>query len=116
MVIPPTALPLTTFRPVYFHLFLVGWISQLIFGVVYWLFPPTENAPHTGWIVLILLNVGLLLRAVGEPRTSGSSGDFWGWVLVAAAILQWLAILAFVAQAWPRSRERRPPGARDASA
>ncbi|HZD58520.1 MAG TPA: hypothetical protein VE136_17435, partial [Anaerolineales bacterium] len=28
-----------TLTPVYFHLFLVGWVTQLIFGVVFWMFP-----------------------------------------------------------------------------
>jgi len=23
----------------YFHLFLVGWVTQMIFGVIYWMFP-----------------------------------------------------------------------------
>ena len=26
-------------RPVYFHLFMVGWVMQLIIGVGYWMFP-----------------------------------------------------------------------------
>lgn len=25
--------------PVYIHLFVLGWITQLIFGVVFWMFP-----------------------------------------------------------------------------
>nr|MBI2905628.1 hypothetical protein [Chloroflexota bacterium] len=25
--------------PVYFHLFMVGWVTQLIVGVAYWMFP-----------------------------------------------------------------------------
>lgn len=25
--------------PVYFHLFMVGWVTQLIAGVAYWMFP-----------------------------------------------------------------------------
>jgi heme/copper-type cytochrome/quinol oxidase subunit 1 len=25
--------------PAYFHLFLVGWVTQMIFGVIYWMFP-----------------------------------------------------------------------------
>lgn len=25
--------------PVYVHLFMVGWVTQMIFGVAYWMFP-----------------------------------------------------------------------------
>ena len=27
------------FAPVFFHLFVWGWVTQLIFGVAYWMFP-----------------------------------------------------------------------------
>lgn len=33
--------------PVYFHLFMVGWVAQLIFGITYWLFPTyTKEQPR----------------------------------------------------------------------
>jgi len=25
--------------PVYLHLFMIGWVTQMIFGVAYWMFP-----------------------------------------------------------------------------
>ena len=30
--------------PVYFHLLMVGWVTQLIFGVVFWMFPKPSTA------------------------------------------------------------------------
>lgn len=44
-------------RPVYIHLFMVGWITMLIFGVVYWMFPKfTLEKPRgneaLGWLTL----------------------------------------------------------------
>jgi hypothetical protein len=95
--------------PVYVHLFLVGWVTQLIFGVVFWLFPPPEtgDAPTwPGWMTLVLLNAGLLIRAVAEPRAAAQPGTIWGWLLVLSALLQWGGGLAFIFATWPRVRER----------
>jgi len=36
MRLPPVVAAL---MPVYVHLFMVGWITQMIFGVAYWMFP-----------------------------------------------------------------------------
>lgn len=112
------ALPDTwpSLRPVYFHLFLVGWISQLIFGTAFWLFPKDREreAFHTriGWAILVLLNVGLLLRALAEPANATQPGVLWGWLLVLSALCQWLAGVGFIIIAWPRSRQRRRRHAR----
>jgi hypothetical protein len=109
----PLALPgfLLRLGPVYFHLFLLGWVSQLIFGTVHWLFPGVTAAraetETLGWVTLVLLNGGLLLRVVAEPLSAGRPGSGWGWLLVLSALLQWGAGLAFVAFVWPRTRERK---------
>lgn len=97
--------------PVYFHLFLVGWVMQLIAGVAYWMFPKQSKQLPRGRDVLaqatyLLLNIGLLLRVVGEPAQTVSAWPGWGWVVIAAALLQWLGGLAFVANTWPRVKEK----------
>lgn len=97
--------------PVYFHLFMVGWVTQLIFGVVYWMFPKWSQERPRGydslaWACLALLNVGLLLRAVGEPALAAGARGIWPGVLIASALLQWLAGLAFVVNTWRRVKER----------
>ncbi|MCB0175571.1 MAG: hypothetical protein KDJ97_34025, partial [Anaerolineae bacterium] len=33
------ALAAAALAPVFLHLFMWGWVTQLIFGVVYWMFP-----------------------------------------------------------------------------
>jgi hypothetical protein len=53
-----------------------------------------------------LLNVGLLLRVMAEPLISIRSEAVIGWLLAAAALLQWLAAVLFVTLAWPRVKER----------
>jgi hypothetical protein len=95
--------------PTYVHLLVLGWLTQLIFGVAFWMFPrrsakEPQGNELLGWISYALLNAGLVLRAIGEPafalggRTSG--------ILVVAALLQLGAGWAFVFNTWPRVKER----------
>lgn len=112
-----TLVPLPTvfglLDPVYLHLFLVGWITQLIFGVIFWLFPKQKsdavNWDAIGWATWALLNVGLLLRVITEPQALLQPGAIWGWGLALSALLQWLAGLGLIFIVWPRaySRERK---------
>ncbi len=97
--------------PVYFHLFLVGWVTQLIMGIVFWMFPKYSKERPRGREGLavatyILLNTGLLLRVLGEPGAAVSVAPLWSWVLVLSATLQWLAGMFFVANTWGRVKER----------
>lgn len=59
----PLSLPpgLNALRPVYFHLFTVGWVTQLIFGVIYWMFPKASQGRPRGseglnWATFGLVN------------------------------------------------------------
>lgn len=95
--------------PTYLHLLVVGWLTQLIFGVAFWLFPrPSRAQPYgrTGpaWAAYGLLNAGLLLRALTEPVPSGHPA--WRWGLAAGAVLQWLAVVLFTLYIWNRVRTR----------
>jgi heme/copper-type cytochrome/quinol oxidase subunit 1 len=95
--------------PTLLHLLVVGWITQVIFGVAYWMFPRysaqrPRGSERLGWITFGSLNVGVLLRVVGEPRHA--LGEATAGVLVASALLQLLAGWTFVLNTWPRIRER----------
>ena len=95
--------------PTYLHLLVVGWLTQLIFGVAFWLFPKYSSvkprgSEGLGWASFVLLNFGLILRLIGEPRAA-LGGDA-ATLLVASAVIQLLAGWAFVANTWPRVRER----------
>jgi heme/copper-type cytochrome/quinol oxidase subunit 1 len=95
--------------PTYLHLLVLGWLTQLIFGVALWLFPKHSRAhprgdERLGWASFLLLNVGLVLRAIAEP--SHALGYRVGALLIVAAAAQLLAGLAFVLNTWPRVRER----------
>ncbi|HSN76755.1 MAG TPA: hypothetical protein VL334_16910 [Anaerolineae bacterium] len=108
-----TTLPplLAAAGPVYFHLFLVGWVTQLIMGIVFWMFPKQSRERPRGnerlaAAVYVLLNVGLALRVLSEPARAVSSAALWGWLLALSALLQWLAGIGFVANTWGRVKER----------
>ncbi len=95
-------------RPVYLHLLLVGWITQLIFGVAHWMFPrASREQPRgretLGWTILVLLNTGLLLRVLVEPFVPEAGG---GWLLALSGTLQLAAALLFAIHIWPRTAAR----------
>jgi hypothetical protein len=107
--LPPLTTRLPGLFPVSFHLLAVGWLTQLIFGVVLWMFPKysrerPRGSESLGWAVYILLNLGLVLRAVAEPQLGRA--PLWGWLLVVSAVLQGLAGMLFVSNTWPRVKER----------
>ncbi|WP_119071142.1 cbb3-type cytochrome c oxidase subunit I [Aggregatilinea lenta] len=98
-------------RPVYVHLLTVGWITQLIIGVGYWMFPKVTKArprgsERLGWASFVLLNAGLILRAIGEPRVASGMQPEFGWVVALSAVLQVIAGWLFVINTWPRIKER----------
>lgn len=94
------------------HLLTVGWLTQLIWGVAFWMFPTaSRQRPHgrEGWMAagFVLLNVGLLLRVAVEPTLRGAA---WGGAALAVSgLLQWFAALLVAAALWPRVRAAGPP-------
>ncbi len=95
--------------PVYLHLLTFGWLTQLIFGIAFWMFPkysPSLPRGHEwlGWSTFVLLNIGLILRMVFEPLHARAASPLSSWMLVAAALLQWLSGVVFVANTWKRVR------------
>src|SRR5512147_3067313 len=86
--------------PIYIHLLVFGWLTQLIFGVVFWMFPKysaekPRGSETLGWWTYALLNVGLILRAIAEPTDSVHPNSFRGCTLVLSAVIQFLAGLFF---------------------
>lgn len=89
------------------HVITVGWLTQLIFGVAYWLFPrPTTEdwgAAAMG-AAYGMLNVGLTLRLICAPVEISS--PFHSWGVITAAVLQWGASLLLVGYFWRRVRTK----------
>jgi hypothetical protein len=102
---------LVVLRPVYLHLLMVGWITQLIMGVAYWMFPkkskehPRGNE-RLGWLVFVALNLGLILRTFAEPLVVLQPEGWIGSLMMVSAMCQLIGGLVFIANTWGRVKER----------
>ena len=110
-----TAVPLHpvlgVIRPTALHAIMVGWLTQLIFGVALWMFPVWSKAQPRGpelptWLCYGLLNAGLAVRLLAEPLHSYRPSAVRGALLVIAAVLHVAAVLLFVGLAWRRVRAK----------
>jgi hypothetical protein len=95
-------------EPAALHLLVVGWATQMIFGVAVWMFPRPAGARGFGppallWTAFAALNAGLALRVLGELVLA--AGGPAAAALGAAALVQVVAASAWVAAVW-----RRVPG------
>lgn len=102
---------LLTLRPVYLHFLFIGWVTQIIMGVGYWMFPKqSKDKPRgnewLGWVVFISLNFGMVLRAFGEPLVMLAPDAGMGWTLAAASTFLLLAGWGFIINTWGRIKER----------
>jgi heme/copper-type cytochrome/quinol oxidase subunit 1 len=102
---------LLALSPVYFHLFMVGWVMQLIFGMLFWMLPKYSRERPRGperlaWAAYVLINTGLILRVIGEPLVAVRSDLGAGWLLVLSALLQLIGGWAFIVAVWPRVKAR----------
>ena len=103
-------------RPVYLHLIFIGWVTQLIMGVGYWMFPKLSRetprgSERIGWAVFILLNTGLILRSISEPgiTIAGSNETMrnnFAWMLAFASLCLLCAGWLFIINTWGRIKER----------
>lgn len=98
---------LAGFWPVYIHLLVVGWATQMIFGVGIWMFPRknpalAHDAGWLGWFCFWTTNGGLVLRAVFEHAVAVRPSGLASAGLLAAAGLQLVAVVSFVVLSWPR--------------
>jgi hypothetical protein len=98
--------------PIQLHLLTVGWLTQLIFGVAWWLFPrapsgPVRGSERAGWTSFWCLQAGMVLRVWLEPlRWTAELSAPGAPLLVASGLLHFAAAVAFTLAIWPRVRER----------
>jgi hypothetical protein len=101
----------------------VGWLTQLIMGVAWWLFPPLPLGlrgdgpvpPRRGqaqrgheplfWITFANLNTGILLRALFSPLHSWHPMPIFETLSNLADLFLLVAAIAFVINIWKRVRE-----------
>jgi hypothetical protein len=98
-------------NPVYVHLFMVGFVAQMIFGVAFWMFPryskdEPRGSERLAFVTYAALNAGLIARTVAEPMLALRPGAVWAAILILSAAFQWFAALAFVVNTWARVKER----------
>jgi hypothetical protein len=108
------SLSLPVLMPLFWHTLMVGWITQIIFGVSMWMFPGRTKeegfkAQLWGWLTYIFLNAGLMLRLVAEPMLSYSELVVWNVLILGSAILQVAGGFTYLTEMWPRimSKEQR---------
>lgn len=94
-----------------YHALTVGWLTQLVFGVAYWLFPRfSRERPYgtDGYLpaAFVLLNVGLLLRVVAEPMAFVQPAAAWRMAIVASAVIQTIATVGFARYFWTRVKPK----------
>lgn len=100
--------------PLFWHLLMVGWITQIIFGVSLWMFPGRTReegfwVQKWAWLTYLMLNIGLILRVIAEPVVSSSGLAVWDILIFLSGILQAAAAVAYTVELWPRvqSKEQR---------
>lgn len=105
------------------QMLVIGWLTQLIVGVAWWLFPPLAiglrpDAPRPVrrgqrqrgsealfWVTFSCLNAGVLLWALFEPLYSWTQIGFFGFLVGISGILLAAAAITFVLNMWGRVRE-----------
>jgi len=98
--------------PLFWHMLMLGWITQIIMGVSHWMFPGREREESFKnqrclWIAFISLNVGLLLRVIAEPFINTSSSLVWKVLLAISAVAQFIAVLSYAIEIWPRVKGKK---------
>lgn len=98
-------------RFVFWHMLMLGWITQIIIGVSLWMFPGRskyESMSNQIWAYLTYfsLNIGLVLRIIAEPQAAYSDFSVWSAMLLVSAVLQSLAPIFYVREMWPRLRPK----------
>jgi hypothetical protein len=94
--------------PVYWHMLVIGWITQIIMGVSIWMFPRKKRdrlKNQSGFTVasFLLLNSGLVIRFLSEPFLPVLQEDPIVIVsVVISSLLQVSGILFYTADIWPR--------------
>jgi len=106
-------------QPTHGHMLFVGWFVQFVIGIAYWLLPRKRNPERPlgyreapAFAGAIMLNAGMILRAIGEPMERiGNAGGLSIGILALSGVLQVGAIVIFISQIWPRIYGRNKMGA-----
>lgn len=102
---------------------IVGWLTQLIMGVAWWLLPPLAIGRPPGgpestrrgqaqrgssplfWATLILLNAGILFHSISAPLYSWTQIELFNTLASISDLFLLAAAITFVVNLWARVRE-----------
>jgi hypothetical protein len=119
----PLGSPILALRASHVQVLIAGWLTQLIMGVAWWLFPPLPigrrldtpkpilrgqaqrgNEPLF-WVTFASLNAGILLQAVFAPLYTWTNVSAFNLLAGISGLFLLLSALTFVANMWGRVRE-----------
>lgn len=100
---------------------LVGWLTQLIVGIAWWLSPPLQiglspssqpvrrgqsqrGSEPLFWTTFVCLNAGVWLKALSEPLYRRTGLMLWSGLNSLSSLLLLAAAIAFVVNLWRRVR------------
>lgn len=119
----PMGSAIAALRISHIEFLVVGWLTQLILGVAWWLFPTLTLGLRPGdpkplrrgqaqrgsepifWMTFISLNLGVLLRALFGPLFSWTKIDLFGVLAGISGLFLFAAAIGFVLNTWRRVRE-----------
>jgi hypothetical protein len=100
----------------------VGWLTQLILGVAWWLFPPLKiglrpdeprpvrrgqaqrGSEPLFWVTFAALNLGILLRGIFEPVYVWTSVEAFQAFAGVSGLFLLIGAVTFVLNMWARVR------------
>ena len=119
----PLGSAVSALRATHVQFLVLGWLTQLIAGVAWWLLPPLPIGLQKGtpipvrrgqakrgsepllWAALACLNAGILLRALFEPLHSWTSIRAFSILASVSGLFLLAAAVLFVINLWSRVRE-----------
>lgn len=104
---PDSEISLMLLKPVFYHMIMFGWVTQVIMGVAFWLFPRhTKEKPRASytlmWITFYTINTGLILRVFAEPAWDILHLPQARPLIFISVLLQLIAGTAFAFNSWYR--------------
>lgn len=99
--------------PVYWHMLVIGWLTQIIMGVSIWMFPRKHRDKKKReftltWLTFWTLNTGLILRFLSEPFLPLVQDSILiNITILFSSLLQISAVITYIIEIWPRLQPRK---------
>lgn len=103
----------TLLLPVYWHMLVIGWVTQVIMGVSIWMFPRKKRDQKKKenvlvWAAFWTLNTGLILRFISEPFLPlFRDNAIVTYSIILSSILQLTGVMCYIAEIWPRVQPKK---------